>query len=186
MKLRANPYMAVSINGTELVIPLQSGQNYVVSDLLQTVGEIDVEREYDVKIERRRLRRSLNANRYAWVLTGKLADALRIDKDECHRLMLARYGQTATDSEGNALIFSALATVPEAELTKHLGYIAPIKESWLGEKKFIHYRVLKGSSEFDSREMSVFIDGIVDECKELGIETLPPDELARMKATWGV
>ena len=37
-----------------------------------------------------------------------------------------------------------------------------------------------------STGLSVFIDGIVSECKELGIETLPPAELQRMKEMWGV
>jgi archaellum component FlaG (FlaF/FlaG flagellin family) len=45
-------------------------------------------------------------------------------------------------------------------------------------------QVFFGSSTFDTKSMSVFIDGIVSECKELGIETLPPDELERMKAAW--
>ena len=29
--------------------------------------------------------------------------------------------------------------------------------------------------------MSVLIDGIVSECKDLGIETMTPEELARIK-----
>lgn len=46
------------------------------------------------------------------------------------------------------------------------------------------YAKLKGTSEYDTKEMSRFIDGIVSEAKELGIETLPPDEVARMKREW--
>ena len=41
-----------------------------------------------------------------------------------------------------------------------------------------------GSSTYNTKEMSVLIDGIVYEAKELGIETLPPDELERMKVEW--
>jgi hypothetical protein len=33
--------------------------------------------------------------------------------------------------------------------------------------------------------MSIFVDGIVSECKELGIPTDTPDEIARIKAAWG-
>ena len=43
-----------------------------------------------------------------------------------------------------------------------------------------------GSSTFDTKEMSVFIDGLLEECKEKEIETLPPAELARMQREWGV
>ena len=33
--------------------------------------------------------------------------------------------------------------------------------------------------------MSIFIDGIVSEAKNLGIETMTPNEIARMKDLWG-
>ena len=42
------------------------------------------------------------------------------------------------------------------------------------------YTVLAGSSTYDTKEMSELINGLVSECKEQGIETLTPDELARM------
>ena len=45
-------------------------------------------------------------------------------------------------------------------------------------------QVYYGSSTFDSKEMSVFIDGIVSECKELGIETMTPRDLEVMKTAW--
>ena len=44
--------------------------------------------------------------------------------------------------------------------------------------------MLKGSSEYDTKEMSHLIDGLVSECKEMGIETLPPEELERMMAAY--
>ena len=34
--------------------------------------------------------------------------------------------------------------------------------------------------------MATLIDGVVREAKELGIETLPPDELNRMKREWDI
>ena len=56
--------------------------------------------------------------------------------------------------------------------------------SVLNGKEFTHVKVYKGSSEFDKREMSILIDGIVDEAKTLGIETLTSAELERMKLDW--
>lgn len=44
--------------------------------------------------------------------------------------------------------------------------------------------MLAGSSTYDTKEMSELINGLVTECKEQGIETLPPDELARMMAEY--
>jgi hypothetical protein len=41
--------------------------------------------------------------------------------------------------------------------------------------------VLRGSSDYDSREMSILIDGTISDCQDVGIETMTPDELLRLK-----
>jgi hypothetical protein len=43
---------------------------------------------------------------------------------------------------------------------------------------------LRGSHTYDTKEMSRLIDGVVEAAKELGIETLTPEQLERMKAAW--
>ena len=68
------------------------------------------------------------------------------------------------------------------------GYFKHYKEagtSVLGDKEFKHYVVYKGSSEYDTKEMSVLIDGIVEECKQLNIETLTPQQLEELNRKWG-
>ena len=52
--------------------------------------------------------------------------------------------------------------------------------------KATFYRIYRGSHTYDTKEMSLLIDGTVMEAKELGIETMTPAELAEMKARWGV
>lgn len=47
-------------------------------------------------------------------------------------------------------------------------------------------QVYYGSSTFDTKEMSVLLDGVISECHELGISTTTPDEITRMKQEWGV
>jgi hypothetical protein len=42
------------------------------------------------------------------------------------------------------------------------------------------YRLLKGSSEYDTKEMYHLINGLIQECKEQDIETLTPNEMERM------
>lgn len=158
-----------------------------VQQMLTALGEIKTDKDYEVTIKVNRKRRSLDANAYSWVLTGRLADKLGITKDECHMLMLQRYGQPAVDDDGNAIIVSALASISQDAIVRQLGYVAPIPtHGFIGDKEFIHYRVLKGSSEFDTKEMAIFIDGIIDECREMGIETLTPREVERLKGEWHV
>lgn len=118
-------------------------------------------------------KRSLNANAYAWALIGKMADVLRTGKDSVYLTELKRYGQSE--------IVSVLSHINVHGVFK---YYERAGVSYLGEKEFTHYRVYKGSSEYDSREMAILIDGIVEDAKELGIETMTPIEIERLKQRW--
>lgn len=128
-----------------------------------------------LKIAEFKNKRSLNANAYAWQLIGKIGDATRASKEEVYLKMLKDYGQSD--------LVSVLAHIPVEHYFK---YYEEAGESTLNGKLFKHYRVYKGSSEFDTREMSIFIDGIVSEAKNLGIETMTPNEIAKMKDLWSV
>lgn len=126
------------------------------------------------KIDKYRERRSLNANNYAWKLLTEIANVCRTSKDEVYLEMLKRYGQSE--------IISVLAHIPIGEYVK---YCEEAGESKLNGKLFKHYKVYKGSSEFDTREMSIFLDGVVSEAKELEIQTMTPNEIAKLKSLWG-
>ena len=140
-------------------------------DIISWLFTQDRDKVFDIVPHREK--RSLNANSYAWALIGRIADALRASKDEIYLQMLKRYGQS-----------EMVSVVSEISVDGYFKYYEPIGHTLLQGKEFTHYRLYKGSSEFDTREMSVFIDGIVSEAKELGIETLTPDGIAKMKAVW--
>ena len=127
-----------------------------------------------IKIDKWREKRSLNANNYAWKLLTEMGNILRASKEDVYLEMLKRYGQSE--------IISVLSHIPIGEYVK---YCEEAGESTLNGKLFKHYKVYKGSSEFDTREMSIFLDGVVDEAKELGIQTETPEQIAKLKSLWG-
>ena len=133
------------------------------------------EKKLIVDITPYRHQRSLNANAYMWVLLSKMADALNTDKDSLYLEVLDRYG-----------VFTHIIVKPEV--------VARVKNEWrtvreLGEvtingKVGIQLQCYFGSSTYNTKEMATLIDGIVSECKDLEIETLPPAELQEMKDLW--
>lgn len=135
--------------------------------------DLHLEEKLSIKIDKYKEKRSLNANNYAWKLLTEIANILRESKETVYLDMLKRYGQSE--------IISVLSHIPIKEYVK---YCEEAGESTLNGKTFKHYKVYKGSSEFDTREMSIFIDGIVNEAQELGIDTKTPDEIARLKSLW--
>lgn len=127
-----------------------------------------------IKIDKYREKRSLNANAYAWKLLSEIADKLRTNKETVYLEMLKRYGQSE--------VISVKAHIPIKGFVK---YYEEFGEGVINGKIFKHYKVYKGSSEFDTREMSIFIDGVVSEAEEMGIQTMTPNELAKLKSLWG-
>lgn len=181
MKIKKIETPKLHYDETIFTIVFAKGQGKEVGKLYASLN-IDPEKDYMVKIEPVKRKRSLNSNAYAWVLMTEIANVLRSDKDEIYVEMLKRYGQIAEDKDGNKIVFSVRSDI---DATSFYKYLERIGTGTVNGTEFTHYRALKGSSEFDTHEMSIFIDGIVSEAKNLGIETLPPDEVARMNAAWG-
>lgn len=130
----------------------------------------------NIEIRKHREKRSLNANAYAWVLIEKIAEKMKMSKDEIYLRELRDYGTIATDSNGNKIIFSLREDI---DVSKYFKYYKELGYS--KDKKFKHYYVIKGSSEYDTEEMKRFIDGIVQDCQMLGIETMTPEEIAMLE-----
>ena len=141
---------------------------------LNCYDELHLDEKLSFKIDKYREKRSLNANNYAWKLLTEIGNVIRADKEDVYIKMLKRYGQSE--------MISVLSHIPIGDYIK---YCEEAGESTLNGKLFKHYKVYKGSSEFDKREMSIFIDGIVSEAQELGIDTKTPNEIARLKSLWG-
>ena len=144
------------------------------NDFEQMVDELKDCERLSIEVKPFRPRRSLDSNNYAWKMITEIGNVLRANKEDIYLTMLKRYGQSE--------LISVKAHIPIHEYVK---YCEEAGESELDGKLFKHYRVYKGSSEFDTREMSIFIDGVVSEAKELGIQTETPNQIAEMKARWG-
>lgn len=139
------------------------------------------DKELSLKVTRLTKKRSLNANAYFHVLVGKIADKLAISKAEAKNKLLGDYGQREIDENG-PVVLTALSRI---KLDKRDDiHCVPIGYAKLQGKEFTHYALVRGSHTYDTAEMSHLIDGTVQEAKELGIETLAPAELERMKKAW--
>ena len=138
--------------------------------------------EVTFTIKKRTVPRSLNANNYAWALIEKLAEAISADKDSVYEELLRRYGtvETYLDEAGSEckVIFSLREGIPPNMVARHY---AEIGQGYVNGKQFIHYRAIKGTSEYTTKEMNAFLDGVISECREVGIETDTPEQLARYK-----
>lgn len=128
------------------------------------------DREKIFEIKELKPKRTLSQNAYAWKLINEIGNKINKSKEEVYLQMLKDYGQSN--------IVSMLSSINPIGYFK---YYEEIGTGIVNAKEFTHYKIFKGSSEFDTKEMKVFIDGIIEECHQLGIETLTPDEIASMR-----
>lgn len=163
--------LAQDFGTRHITITLSVNEEAAVKQLYDEMHETE---KLSIKIDKYREKRSLNANNYAWKLLTEIGNVAQLSKEEAYLMMLKRYGQSE--------IISVLAHIPIGEYVK---YCEEAGESKLNGKLFKHYKVYKGSSEFDTREMSIFLDGVVSEAKELDIPTETPEQITRLKEMWG-
>lgn len=142
-----------------------------IEQIIQYLFIQDRTKKYEVKEYKRK--RSLNANNYFWELTTELANVLRTDKEEMYLRLLQRYGQS-----------EMVSVVADIDVKPYFKYYSEAGESILNGKTFKHYKVYKGSSEMDSKEMSILIDGLVSECKSQNIPTKPKAEIKSLLESW--
>lgn len=136
--------------------------------IIQYLFQQDREKVFEVREYKQK--RSLTQNAYFWVLVNEIANVTKQSKDEIHLQMLKEYGQNE--------VFSIRSDI---DVSRYLKYYEEIGKGKVNGKEFTHYRVFKGSSEMDSREMAILLDGVVQEAEQLGIPTLTPAEIARLK-----
>lgn len=135
--------------------------------------------ELTVTVEDIRRKRSLDANAYCWVLLHKLAEATGLPVTEVYRHHVREIG-------GN----SQTVCIPTQGVDKLRGGWSHNGLGWVSEtfpskldgctNVVLYY----GSSTYDTRQMARLIDNILQDCREQGIETLPPWEVERLKEGW--
>lgn len=137
---------------------------------------------YDLSVHREK--RTLTQNSYYWSLVSKVAGVLKISKSRVHNLMIRDYGQRELFGDKIAPIYIPDTEEAENEAleadTFHIKPTSQVKEGNNGVM-YRAYVLMRGSSTYNVQEMSVLLDGLIEEAKQLDIETLPPDELARMR-----
>lgn len=147
--------------------------------LASLIDSLDDGKEYTIEVKERRKKRSLDANAYAWSLLNQLAAIMHEKKTDVYK----RY---ITECGGNCEMVcckdSAVDTLVKCWERNGLGWQAETFPSKL--KGCTNVNLYYGSSVFDTKQMSIFIDSIVQDCKALGIKTLDDIEIERLVEAW--
>lgn len=133
------------------------------------------EDKLSIKVDKHREKRSIDANALCWKLCTEIANILRLSKEEVYLQMLKDYGQ------------SSISFLEKGKNPKlYFKYYEEIEDAYgKNGKLYTFYKVYAGSSGYNTQEMSILLDGIVEEAKQLDIPVWSKKEIELVKERWG-
>ena len=129
----------------------------------------------DVTIKKHRKKRTLTQNAYLWAISDEIAKVINSTAKEVYRMGVKHVG-----------VFEDLP-IKEECVSRFLISWEHNGDGWIAEEKreskLDGYKVIRcyyGSSVYNTKEMARLVDYIVEEAKELGIETMSVEEVERL------
>lgn len=127
-------------------------------------------REKLFEVKEHKTKRTLTQNAYMWSLINEIANKMRLSKEDTYLKMIKDYSQ------------SMLVTIrADIDVSKFFKYYEFERETKINGVNFKIYKVYEGSSQMDKNEFRVLLDGVIQEAQQLGICTLTPDEIAKLR-----
>ncbi len=160
-----------SSNKTKISLLLDTNDISVIEELRNC-------EKLNIELKKWYKKRSLDSNAYAWTLIGKLQEKLGIEKVMIYKNFIKEIGSYEIVPIKN----EAVTKFRECWSRNGLGWITETMNSKL--EGFTNVICYYGSSSYDTKEMTRFIDLIISECKELNIETKSETEIKSLLNEW--
>lgn len=147
--------------------------------VMRFLDDFKSDKKYTAELKLYHEKRSLEANAYCWILCDKIAKVIKSTKEDVYRHAVRSVG-----------VFTPIPVRDDA-LQAFIKKWAAGGIGWFAEEsyksKLDGYTTVHayfGSSSYDVHEMFLLVEFIIDEAKELGIETATPEQIENMKSLW--
>lgn len=161
----------------ELILTIPKRQKASVQEIYDLSKQ---DKPLIAEVKPKRKKRSLDANSYMWVLCQKIAEKIKSTKNEVYIKAIKEAGGMI---DYLMLIDGSIETFIQAWNKNGLGWYAEVSHKAKLDGCTV-VRAYYGSSVFDQKTMSTLLDYIVDEAKNLDIQTETPEEIERLKSLW--
>ncbi len=149
--------------------------------ILEELTKLEENKMYALSIMEIKDRRTIDQNNYYWDLLDQYAEYIGISKMEMHRMMIASYGQRI-----DGFVIEAPIDYDYTLETSKI-YLRPTGRFGYDEdaNEIQYHFICRGSSEYNTKEMSILIDGLIQDIKtsEAPIETMTYNERQKL---WGL
>jgi hypothetical protein len=143
------------------------------------IDDLKSQGKLTLKVGKFKKKRSLDANAYAWVLIGKIAEKTNVPKSEVYREVIKGIGG---NYEVVCVKVEAVESIRQGWEHNGLGWQTDTMFSKIDgcENVVLYY----GSSVYDTKQMSRLIENLVQECNNLGIEVKSEAEINSLLRQW--
>lgn len=148
---------------------------------LDIVEELKNEDKLNIELKKYRKHRSLDANAYFWKLLTELCELVELDTVEEYKRRVKELGifRQFKIEKDNIKTFEKMWT------TQGIAWFCEIADTtYIGNTEFKIINAYYGSSSYNSKQMARLIDGLVQDCKEYGIETKSQAEIDSLLKEW--
>ncbi len=135
--------------------------------------------DWDLRKAAAKQKRSLNANAYAWQLIDKIADKLRLSKLDVYRRAVAE-----TPGVIAMQVCCRQEDAPKLITDWEAGHLGRQAQQWPNSDGYVDVLLISGSSDYDTKQMSIFIGLLVQDAQALGIETKDPEDIQSLLDSW--
>lgn len=176
MKFTTKGVNLIKTIGYQLVIPV-GGDN--------ELSKISPDIEYEITIQKKKNKRSLNASAYCWVLCQKIAEELSktgyTSKEDVYRKAIKDCGHFTYVPVRE----DAVERYIQIWQAHGIGWIAEDAGECKSLQGYHNIMCYHGSSVYTVAEMQRLIDCLVDECHQLGIQLEDSDYIQSLVKEWG-
>lgn len=176
MKFTTKGVNLIKTIGYQLVIPV-SGNN--------DLSKISPDIEYEITIQKKKNKRSLNASAYCWVLCQKIAEVMSAhsytSKEDVYRKAI----KDCSHFSYVPVRDDAIERYIQIWQAHGIGWIAEDAGECKSLQGYHNIMCYHGSSVYNQQEMARLIDCLTDECNQLGIQLEPSEYIQSLIEVWG-
>lgn len=127
-------------------------------------------KDIDVNLCEHKTRRSLDQNAIYWSIVNEIATAIKVSTSVMHNMLLRRYGFPLI-YDGQVVYAMIPDGADEKVLQDEQNHLKPTSQTKVFADGTVRrtYMILRGSHDYDVKEMNRLIDGAVSEAKEMGV-----------------
>lgn len=141
------------------------------------IGEVEKYKDHDlaVTLKQWRNKRSLNANALLWACINDICNTLGGDKWDVYLELLRKYGQYT---------FIEMPAEAFPKFKKMYRECDVVGSRYTDGGDILQVLCYYGSSNYDTKEFSVLLDGVIDDMRQAGIETPTDADLKAALDAW--